>query len=148
MPPATPPFEVLLVENSPNDAYFALHAINACGIPMSRVCVCGDAETAWDYLKATGQYLNRPAGDPTLVLLDLELPGMRGTELLERIRADLALRDLPVVVLTGSATERDKIVTAKLGVFAYLTKPAGLEETMNVLKPCLLRLLNRFPASK
>lgn len=148
MPPEAFPAQVLLVENSPNDAYFALHAIDASGVPMSRVCVCGDAESAWDYLRVTGQYAGRPAGDPKLVLLDLELPGMRGTQLLELIRADAALQHLPVVVLTGSGTEQDMIVTAKLGVFAYLTKPAGLEETMNILKPCLLQLLNRMPGSK
>jgi DNA-binding response OmpR family regulator len=76
----------------------------------------------------------RPNGNPAIVLLDLKLPKVDGFQVLERIRADDALKLIPVVVLTSSREERDMVASYELGVNAYVVKPVDFHEFVNAVK--------------
>jgi DNA-binding response OmpR family regulator len=76
----------------------------------------------------------RANGNPAVMLLDLKLPKLDGLEVLQRIRADEALRMIPVVVLTSSREERDMVASYRLGVNAYVVKPVDFHEFVNAVK--------------
>mgnify|MGYP000198186512 CR=1 FL=1 len=76
---------------------------------------------------------------PSLVLLDIMLPGIDGMELLRRMRADAALSDIPVVMATAKGAEYDKIRGLDLGADYYLTKPFGVMELVSCVKAVLRR---------
>jgi two-component system cell cycle response regulator DivK len=87
-----------------------------------RVLLEGRHETV-EYEDGAGALAGIAAGRPDLVLLDISLPDMDGTEVLERLRGDPALADLPVIALTGHAEDGDQARFLALGFDAYLTKP-------------------------
>lgn len=112
--------DLLLVEDSPDDVELMLRAIHSARLAHS-VRVARDGVEAIDFLLGEGAPA-RPAL-PQVVLLDLELPGLSGLEVLARIRGDERTRTLPVVVVTSS-TEEDDIRTAyALGANSYVVKP-------------------------
>jgi CheY-like chemotaxis protein len=90
-----------------------------------------------DYLYRRGPYAARSAAqEPGLILLDLNMPKKDGREALKEIKADPALRHLPIVVLTTSKAEEDILRTYDLGVSSFITKPvtfAGLVELVQTL---------------
>ena len=98
-----------------------------------------DGQDLLDYLRQEGQYAGRPAEAPRpgIILLDLNMPKKDGREALHEIKADPALRSIPVVVLTTSRDEQDVFGTYDLGVNSFITKPvtfAGLVEAMRTLQ--------------
>lgn len=94
-----------------------------------------DGQDLMDYLRREGEYAD-PTADaprPGIILLDLNMPKKDGREALAEIKADTALRSIPVVVLTTSKDEEDIFRTYDLGVSSFITKPvtfAGLVEVM------------------
>jgi len=139
---------ILLVEDSDDDATLTLHAIKKNNI-LNDVIVAKDGEEALDYLFGKGKYTGRDINQkPELVLLDLRMPKMDGTEVLHRIRADHRTTDLPVVVLTSSKEDRDRVESYQLGVNSYIQKPVGFDglvEAVKQLKLCWL-VLNKAPS--
>src|SRR3712207_4925518 len=98
---------ILLVEDSPEDYEVTVRAFRKANLanPVQRCC---DGEEALDYLYRRGRYADAArAPRPGLVLLDLNLPGTDGRQVLAQVKADPQLRSIPVVVLTTSADERD-----------------------------------------
>ncbi len=83
-----------------------------------RVVQARDGEEALDYLFRRGAYESREPGEPAVVLLDLKLPKVSGTEVLQSIKDDPKLRTLPVVVLTSSREEQDLVRSYDLGTNA------------------------------
>jgi chemotaxis family two-component system response regulator Rcp1 len=126
----TRPIEVLLVEDSPGDARLAIEALTD-GKVRNRITVVTDGEQALRYLKGRYPFTDRVR--PDLVLLDLNLPLKPGLEVLAEIRADAALRSLPVVVLTASAAEQDVLATARLQATCYMTKPVDAQQLLAVV---------------
>jgi CheY-like chemotaxis protein len=98
----SPPVQVLLVEDSPNDAELMTEALDEGPLEM-RLCWVQDGEEALAFLRREGKYSTAPR--PDLVLLDLRLPCMDGNAVLEEIRQDTDpdLRRIPVVLMTGAA---------------------------------------------
>jgi len=97
--------------------------------------VVSDGEEAMDFLKRRGRYTNaEEAPRPDLVLLDLNLPKLDGRQVLQQIRKDEGLHNLPVVVLTTSEQEGDVIRSYDLGCNSYITKPVGIEAFMRSLR--------------
>ncbi|MCG3131567.1 MAG: Response regulator rcp1 [Phycisphaerae bacterium] len=97
--------------------------------------VVSDGEEALDYLQRRGRFtdpVSAPA--PDLVLLDLNLPRLDGRGVLERMRADEALRTVPVVVLTTSRQEEDILRSYRVGCNSYLSKPVRIEEFIDVVR--------------
>jgi len=119
--------EILLVEDSPNDAELTLRALRQHNL-ANRVVVVRDGAEALDFMFGTGVHADRQgAPKPRLVLLDLKLPKVDGIEVLRRLKADEHTRRVPVVVLTSSAEERDIAMTYDLGVNSYVVKPVEFE---------------------
>lgn len=122
------PFVVLMAEDDEHDivatkrAWKTHHIANPLYIVM-------DGEECLDYLHRRGEY-SEPgkAPRPGILLLDIKMPRMDGLAVLEHIRADEELRRLPVIVLTTSKGEEDRLRCYDLGVNAYIVKPVGFEK--------------------
>jgi DNA-binding response OmpR family regulator len=124
---------ILMVEDDPRDVELSLTALEQHNL-VNEVIVVGDGEEALDYLYRRGKFMARANGNPAVMLLDLKLPKLDGLEVLQRIRADEALRMIPVVVLTSSREERDMVASYRLGVNAYVVKPVDFHEFVNAVK--------------
>ena len=118
---------ILLVEDNPDDAELTLRALSKHKIANEVVHVADGAE-ALEYLFATGKYQGRGDANPSLVLLDINLPKVSGLDVLKRMRADARTRRLPVVVLTSSNEERDLIASYDLGANSFVRKPVDFAQ--------------------
>ena len=115
--------EILLVEDSPNDAELTLHVLRKRHLANHIVHVW-DGQEALDWLFGTGTHAGRDTScHPRLVLLDLKLPKVDGHEVLRAIRADPRTALLPVVMMTSSNEERDVFASYELKVNSYVVKP-------------------------
>lgn len=119
---------ILLVEDNPDDELLTLEALEANRVG-NKVIVARNGVEALDYLFCEGAYTGRDVMDlPAIVLLDLKLPKIDGLEVLRRIRADERIRLLPVVILTSSNEEEDRIKGYSLGANSYVRKPVDFDE--------------------
>lgn len=119
---------ILLVEDNPDDALLTLDALEANRVGNS-VIVARNGVEALDYLFGEGTYAGRDVMDmPAVVLLDLKLPKIDGLEVLRRIRANECIRLLPVVILTSSNEEEDRLKGYSLGANSYVRKPVDFDE--------------------
>jgi two-component system response regulator len=119
---------ILLVDDDPNDVELTRRAFR--NDPLgNKLVVVRNGVDALDYLRGTGSHAGRdPADLPQVVLLDLNLPGIDGFEVLRRIRADDRFRRLPVVILTSSNEDSDKLAGYGLGANSYVRKPVDFRE--------------------
>ena len=119
---------ILLVEDNPDDEALTIRALKQHNI-ANEVVVARNGVEALDYLFGTGAYQERDLSDtPAVVLLDLKLPKIDGLEVLKRVRADDRTKCLPVVILTSSGEDEDKIRGYELGANSYIRKPVSFEE--------------------
>ena len=101
--------EILLVEDNPNDVELTLHAFKGDNI-ANHFHVVRDGAEALEFIFCTGAYAERSIQNPPkVILLDLKLPKVNGLEVLRRIKADPRTQAIPVVVLTSSREEPDKV---------------------------------------
>jgi CheY-like chemotaxis protein len=124
---------ILLVEDNPNDEELTLAGLAEYNL-ANDVNVVRDGEEALDFLYKRKGYANRQNGNPAVILLDLKLPKIDGMEVLRIIRSDEKLKLTPVVVLTSSKEEKDKMESYKLSVNAYVVKPVNFHEFINAVK--------------
>lgn len=124
------PLEILLVEDNPGDVRLTMEALKEASV-LNNLRVAGDGVAAMDYLHKRG--LAGEAVRPDLILLDLNLPKKDGREVLGEIKADPALRQIPVVILTSSKAEEDVLKTYDLHANCYITKPVDLEKFIGVI---------------
>src|SRR5437764_5888115 len=125
------PIEILLVEDSPDDADLTVDALRD-GRVRNRVTVIEDGVEAMAYLRREGPYAN--AVRPDLILLDLNLPRKNGREVLAEVKQDPDLRRIPVVVMTSSDDEKDILAAYNLYVNCYVTKPVDLDQFIGVVE--------------
>ncbi len=119
---------ILLVEDNPNDEYLTKRELAKSNI-ANAVVVVHDGAEALDYVFCRGVYSDRDASDmPAIVLLDLRLPKVDGLEVLRRIRADGQTTLLPVVILTSSQEEQDKLNGLTIGANIYMQKPVEIDK--------------------
>ena len=119
---------ILLVEDNPDDELLTLDALEVNRV-VNKVIVARNGVEALDYLLGEGAHAGRDVMDlPAVVLLDLKLPKIDGLEVLRRIRADERIRLLPVVILTSSNEEEDRIKGYSLGANSYVRKPVDFDE--------------------
>ena len=138
---------ILLVEDNPDDEALTLRAFRKNNI-TNEVVVARDGAEALDYLFATGAYAKREAGVmPQIVILDLKLPKIDGLEVLRRLRAAPQTKLLPVVILTSSNEERDRLEGYGLGANSYVRKPVDFAEFVDAVRQLGLYwlLLNERP---
>jgi len=118
-----PEFHILLVEDSETDVKIIQRALRDAKIDH-RLTVIRNGRHALDYLVGLSDAGSSPELEPDLVLLDLNLPGLDGYQLLTSIKSDPRLRILPVVVLTTSRRDEDILQTYQAGANTYIQKPA------------------------
>ncbi|HET6202150.1 MAG TPA: response regulator [Planctomycetota bacterium] len=119
---------ILLVEDNPDDEALTLRAFRRSRI-ANEVVVARDGAEALDYLFGAGKHAGRDPNDlPSVVLLDLKLPKIDGLQVLRRIRSDPRTRLLPVVILTSSIEERDRLSGYELGANSYVRKPVDFDQ--------------------
>jgi chemotaxis family two-component system response regulator Rcp1 len=144
-----PLVEILLVEDSQSDVLLTRIAMQQCKI-ANNLHVASDGEEALAFLRCEEPHAQAPR--PDLILLDLNLPRMDGRELLAVIKADPALKTIPVVVLTTSDVELDVVRSYELHANAYVTKPLDMDEFIRIVKGVddfwfgIVRLPMRSPA--
>ena len=124
---------ILLVEDDARDLELTLVALERSEL-ANEVVVVRDGAQALDYLRRDGEFAQRPAGNPAVVLLDLKLPKIDGLEVLQQVKSDNRLKTIPVVVLTSSHEEVDMMRSYELGVNAYVVKPVDFHEFVNAVK--------------
>jgi CheY-like chemotaxis protein len=123
--------DILLVEDSPSDAMMTREALLEYRV-LNPLHVVEDGVAAMRYLKQRG-----PDGSthrPGLIILDLNLPKMSGREVLQELKRDPALSDIPVVVLTTSKAEEDVLKSYGLHANCYITKPVDFEKFTDVVR--------------
>ena len=130
---------VLLVENNPDDARLAQLAFERTRLSHVLAIVKDGAE-AMDFLKAREKYtFRRDLPLPKLILLDLGMPGVTGFELLDRLKEEPELRNIPVAVLSGSNYTADMKKAYELGAKSFVEKPSDLGSFSASLKAVLDR---------
>ncbi len=140
--------EVILVEDNPADAEMTLAALSEHNF-ANKVKLLKDGAEAVDYIMNN---VDCVAGQtdkcfPKVILLDLKLPKIDGLEVLRRIRSDERTKSVPVVVLTSSNEERDRIESYKLGVNSYIVKPVNFDDFARSVAEigCYWLLMNKPP---
>jgi two-component system response regulator len=125
---------ILLVEDNPDDEALTLRALKKNNI-RNQVVVARDGVDAVDYLFGTGAYAGRDLSAlPQVVLLDLKLPRMDGFEVLERIRSSEATKFLPVVILTTSNEDQDRLRGYGLGANSFVRKPVEFDKFIEAVR--------------
>jgi len=125
---------ILVVEDNPEDFEATRRAFNRSGLvnPLHR---CVDGDSALDYLYRRGPYADPAASPrPGIILLDLNLPGTDGREVLAEIKADRRLKRIPVIVLTTSSDERDIQACYDAGANSYVQKPVDLHGFVEAIR--------------
>ncbi|MEH2055621.1 MAG: response regulator [Nostoc sp.] len=125
------PIEVLLVEDSPSDANLTIKGFLNAQIANNLHWV-EDGESAMNYLPEQEEFTNVPR--PDLILLDLNLPGMDGCEVLTEIKSDPNLKSIPVVIITTSTDEQDILRSYNLSANCYVTKPIDIYQFIQVVQ--------------
>jgi len=126
--------DILVVEDNPEDYETTLRAFNKAGV-LNHIHHCTDGDEAVDYLFRRGKYANaKRSPRPGMILLDLNLPGTDGRQVLAQIKADEKLRNIPVIVLTTSADERDIEDCYRCGANSYMQKPVDLDRFMTAVQ--------------
>ena len=128
---------ILLVEDSPEDYEATVRALRRAGLhnPLFR---CEDGKQALDFLYQRDEFADPAvAPRPAIILLDLNMPGTDGHEVLRQVKADERLKTIPVIVLTTSDDERDIQACYRAGANSFVTKPVtfeGLVQSIQRLK--------------
>jgi CheY-like chemotaxis protein len=134
--PQLSPIEILLVEDSPTDALLAREALEYSKV-INIVHHVEDGREALAFLRREGPYVGKSR--PGLILLDLNLPGLSGFDVLAAIKKTPNLHTIPVVVLTTSKAEEDIVKSYGLYANCFVTKPVRFEQLADVV-----RSINQF----
>jgi len=125
---------ILLVEDNRMDVELTLDAFREARL-MNPVHVATTGQEALDYLFGRGKYADRETYPlPRLILLDLKLPGIDGFEVLRRIKATPVLKRLPVIILTSSKEDGDRVLSYDCGANSYLVKPVSFEGFLEIVR--------------
>jgi CheY-like chemotaxis protein len=138
---------ILLVEDDAKDEALTLRALSKSQI-RHEVVVKRDGAQALDYLLGLSGYAARDATElPAVMLLDLKLPKIDGLEVLRRVRANPSTRLLPVVILTSSNEDQDRLQGYSLGANSFVRKPVEFAEFASAVQQLSLYwlLLNEAP---
>jgi CheY-like chemotaxis protein len=117
----------MLVEDDAVDAMTVRRALKELDVKIPLACV-ENGEQALEYLRQSGQVL------PCIILLDLNMPVMGGIEFLQVVKHDAVLKRIPVVVLTTSNEQEDKVASFDLGVAGYIRKPIDYRQFVDAVR--------------
>lgn len=125
---------ILLVDDNPHDVVLIRLAFRKVGI-IDSIQLVKDGAEAIRYINGEGTYADRHQyPPPTLLLLDLKMPGANGFEVLKWIRAQESLESLVVVVMSGSRDDSDIQMAYQLGANSYLVKPTKFEDLVKMME--------------
>ncbi|MFB8789727.1 MAG: response regulator [Potamolinea sp.] len=125
---------VLLIEDSDEDfeAFGRMLRKSSIKVPIYR---CTNGDEALDFLNHTGEYIDGiKAPRPGIILLDLNLPGTDGREVLQQIKQDENLKSIPVVIFTTSSNPKDIDICYRYGISGYVLKPMDIKKLMNTVQ--------------
>ena len=128
---ATDSIKILLIEDDPGDIELTKESLFESSLNID-FNVVEDGITALDYLHRRGEF--KDAVLPDIILLDLNLPGKDGRQVLSEVKKEYTLRDIPVIALTTSDADEDILATSGLGCNCYLVKPKSFSEYAKVLQ--------------
>jgi CheY-like chemotaxis protein len=132
---------ILLVEDDTVDVMTVKRALKDLQV-MSDLVSTGDGEEALAYLRDDGNV------KPCVILLDLNMPKMNGTEFMKIVKADDALRTIPIIVLTTSNSEQDISKSFELGAAGYMVKSVDYKKFMEIIKTIdLYWTLSKLPSN-
>ncbi len=124
---------ILLVEDDEKDIELVLNTLEDYNLANETVVV-RDGIEALDYLYSRAAFAGRPAGNPVVILLDLKMPRMDGFQVVRQLKADEKMKQIPIVILSSSAEDRDLKNCYTLGVNGYVVKPVRFEEFVNAIR--------------
>ena len=122
---------ILLVEDNPDDAELVRIAMTDAGI-TSRLDVVQDGAEALQYVRREGAYRDRTR--PDLMLLDLNLPGIDGREVLRLIKSDDELCSIPIIVMSTSVDDNDIRGSYRMHANSFVSKPPDFDELVTTLR--------------
>jgi CheY-like chemotaxis protein len=125
------PIDILLVEDNAGDVRLAIEALRE-GKISNHLSVARDGAEAMAFVRQQGRFAS--AQRPDLILLDLDLPIKDGRLVLAELKADPDLRSIPVVILTVSRNQQDRLRAEQLAAWAYITKPVDLQQLIAVIE--------------
>lgn len=125
--------EILLVEDNPYDAELTIHGLRSGNISNTITWV-KDGQEALDYIFRQGSYADRGETMPGLILLDIKMPRVDGTEVLAAVKGNAATRRIPVVIMTSSHEEQDIARSYDLGANSYVIKPVDFDGVISIAK--------------
>lgn len=121
------PVEILLVEDNPHDLELTVRALRRQNL-ANRILALRDGAAALDFLFGRGEWEGRDISEtPRVMFLDLKLPKVDGLEVLRTVRAEPRIRHVPIVIVTSSAEERDRVASYDFGVNSYVVKPIDFD---------------------
>lgn len=124
------PIHILLVEDNEGDIFLVTEALEE-GKIVNKISVAKDGKEAIDFLDRKGKYQN--AAMPDLILLDVNLPKKNGHEVLEYIKGQENLKQIPVIMLTTSSAEKDILLSYKNHANCFITKPVDVDSFLKVI---------------
>ncbi len=127
------PIMILMADDDDDDYLLTQKALKESKLLNTLVRV-KDGEELMDYLKGSGTFQGKDVKRPGVILLDLNMPRKDGRESLREIKADPALRNIPVIIFTTSKAEEDIYRTYELGSSSFITKPVTFENLITVMK--------------
>jgi len=131
VPTSVNPVQILLVEDNLGDVEMTREMLQDSKI-ANELHVVGNGDAAIAFLRRKGEYAQRRR--PDLVLLDLNLPGKNGREVLIEVKSDPDLRTIPVIVMTTSSSDADILAAYRAYVNCYVRKPLDLREFVRVVQ--------------
>jgi two-component system, chemotaxis family, response regulator Rcp1 len=123
--------KILLIEDNPGDVRLIIEALTEARL-NNQIMIARNGEEGLTYLYKSGK--NRRYPKPDMVLLDLNLPGVDGREVLKTIKSDPNLMRIPVIVFTTSSAEEDILRAYDLNANAYVTKPIDINDFFKVIR--------------
>lgn len=140
--------EILLIEDDPNDVELTLRALKKNNF-TNAIKVLNDGEEALNYIFGRGEFEGKIPGRPKFILLDLKLPKIDGLEVLKILKSNPETKTIPIVVLTSSREEKDRILSYDLGVNSFIVKPVDFDQFVDAVANIgyYWLLLNQNPAS-
>ena len=136
---------ILLVDDDEDDILITKRAFERYE-PKNTLYVVRDGNEALDFIYHRGNYKDKSIPAPRLIFLDINMPKMNGLEVLRRLKNDPEKRRIPVVILTTSRREQDKIESYNLGVNSYIVKPVDFNKFIEAISTInLYWSLNQLP---
>lgn len=126
--------QILLVEDNKMDVALTLDAFKEAHL-ANKIEVAHNGEEALEYLFGDGKFADRKIYPlPSIILLDLKMPGIDGLEVLKRVKSTPGIKRIPIIILTSSKEEGDRAMSYDLGANSYLVKPVSFDGFLDVVK--------------